>query len=175
MRGKAAESKPTSAAASDNGNGTQDKPITVDMQLESIRGDLATAMIGELRGTAATWWEAQSEKTQQQAIDRAQSLSRALVERIARLVLTDGKPSYAVLLDEVTRNEKGYKCKFGIIGSKAAGRGLTDLVGSELALIPIPLVTYMGQRAPLEPDNIGDLAMRPGQPTNGGEERTTGL
>lgn len=137
-----------------------ESPETI-IQMRTMRGDLAQAIVDLVKNQFIAAWEKASEHTQKVVIQRANDLAKKLVNEAVRLSILDGAEQFEMTINNFTVDpEKGLVAKIVMPRDNTTLAAVNSALGKAGYFIPLNTKDYMGQRPKtLEPDNIGSLGI----------------
>src|SRR6185437_15293632 len=129
-----------------------------EMQVSTLRGDLRDQILRLVRDQP-NHWPKMTGDAQQDTITRIELLANDLVNRTVDLVASRGAGFQLVTLGEATITPTVIKCKFTIPRSAENAAALNARIGQTVVLVARDAEQFIGERAPAQTDNVGDLAI----------------
>lgn len=146
------------------GNGTDPNPLAID----TLSGDIRDAVLTEFKMMPKPWQQ-MNEEEQERIITRAEDIGKNLVAQAVSLIAARGLPVLPITVGKFTVDAGEIKGTFGSYASDDNLIRVRHLADRRALFVLADPAEYDGERAPAEPDNVGDLALPksgPGAPSD---------
>lgn len=146
-----------------DGNGKE--RALADIAVDTLKGDIADWLIGMVKDIT-TPWAKMKEREQRETIEQVKRLAFALTERAVTISATRGFPHFPATVGQFKIDAKlGIVGVFAVPNTDEALLALNRHRFQQVLLIAHDMLAFLGERAPILPDVIGDL--RVPEPTTG--------
>lgn len=127
---------------------------TVELDTDTLSGDVRSAILDKLRGTDMSW-SMMTEKQQRTFAHEIDELAKYLVQEAVNLVAADGQPVIRAKLGAVTRKKQDeIEAKLSLLGTDEQRHDLFDAVDCRVMIVVADHERYIGEQAPepVDPD-----------------------
>lgn len=132
--------------------------ITTALQAETLTGDIRDMVLTEFKHQPKPWQQ-MNEEEQQRLIDRAEDIAGQLVQRAVNIIAERGLPSLPITVGKFTVDAGELKGVFEAYASDDNLLRIRHLAGQRAMFVLASPDAYEGEKAPAEPENVGDLAI----------------
>lgn len=152
------------------------KPLTPEevaaQRIKTLRGDIRDALLARIKNVEKPWGKLK-EHEQRAIIESCEGVARGLVAQSINIVASRGFTYYDVTLGKISI-DKAIEGKFSMVPD---GEALVELLRRRNQMIMLLIRDphdFEGERAPVEPENVGDLAMpkKPAETKGEGDGQT---
>lgn len=146
---------------------TNGKAVEIQLAAATLLGDVRDAVLAEFK-TAEKPWSKMSEEEQERLIQRADDIADQVVLGAVAVVAQHGFSNLPASIDQFTRKD-GLKI---VLKAGATVEHITKLAehgNNSVVLVLAEPARFMGERAPAETENVGELAIPktgPGAPSD---------
>jgi hypothetical protein len=145
--------------AAKNGDASKaDHSKTLELQTETLIGDVRDAVLAEFKHLPNTW-QKMNEEEQQRLITRASDIADSMVRKAVDMIAARGMPALPIEVGKITI--EGAECKgaFECYADDEALLRIRHLQGSRAMFVLASPDAYNGKTETPKPDVVGDLAM----------------
>lgn len=140
----------------------------MDIQAETLKGDIRDSILTEFKHTAKPWQQ-MTEDEQQRMIDRSVDISHTVIQRSINIIAERGLPSMTITVGKFTVDAGELKGTFEAYASDENLLRVRHLAEQRAIFVLASPEAYQGEKAPAETENVGELALPktgPGAPSD---------
>lgn len=123
----------------------------IDLQLETLRGDIRDALLTQVRSMSDPWQKL-SESAQQTRIMTIDNMAGELVRRAAHIIGSKGFDHIGITIGKFTSKDGEIKAEFTTSQTHDSLVKIADMQNRRSLLVLVDADMYNGEQAPAEPD-----------------------
>jgi hypothetical protein len=133
----------------------------VDLQTETLRGDVRDAVLSEFKAMAKPW-QAMNEEEQDRVIRRADGIARTMVRSAVDLIAARGLPAIPIEVGKMTMDGAEIEGKFKCYADDETLLRARHLQNSRAMFVLASPDAFNGEEKPAETEVVGELAIPKG-------------